>query len=50
MLTTVDNFAVKNKLEWGCDKCQVMQVGDEVMASVTWDLGEIEVENTTKYQ
>ena len=39
VLLKVDEFAQKNKLEWGEEKCQVMQVGRKTKAPETWKLG-----------
>ena len=50
VLDIVDDFACKNKLEWGEEKCQVMQIGKKVVAPNTWKLGEKEIKNTTNYK
>ena len=50
MLKIVDDFAAKNKMEWGEAKCQVMQVGRKVRVPPTWDLGNKKIKNTTSYK
>ena len=50
ILDKVDDFAKANKLEWGGEKCQVMQVGKKVQVPDEWDLGEIRITNTTSYK
>ena len=50
VLKKVDEFAVKNKLQWGESKCQVMQVGVKVDVPDLWELGEKRIGNTTSYK
>ena len=50
VLTRVDEFAKINKLEWGEEKCQVMQVGRKVKVPNTWALGTKNITNTTSYK
>ena len=50
VLTRVDEFAKINKLEWGEEKCQVMQVGRKVKVPDTWALGTKNIKNTTSYK
>ena len=50
VLTRVDEFAKMNKLEWGEEKCQVMQVGRKVKVPDTWALGPKNIKNTTSYK
>ena len=50
ILNTVDEFAQKNKLEWGAAKCQVMQVGQKVKVPTEWNLGEKRIKNTSSYK
>ena len=50
VLTRVDEFAKINKLEWGEEKCQVMQVGRKVKVPDTWALGTKNITNTTSYK
>ena len=50
LLGKIDEFARKNKLEWGESKCQVMQVGRKVKVPEKWNLGEKQVGNTKSYK
>ena len=50
VLSKVNEFAEINKLEWGQQKCQVMQVGKKVKLPETWQLGEKVIKNTTVYK
>ena len=50
VLETVDDFARRNKLEWGESKCKVMQVGKKVKVPEKWQLGEKNISNTTSYK
>ena len=49
-LIRVDEFAQMSKLEWGEQKCQVMQVGRKTSVPETWALGEKQIRNTTSYK
>ena len=48
--TRVDEFAKMNKLEWGEEKCQVMQVGRKIKVPNTWALGTKNITNTNSYK
>ena len=50
ILSKVNEFAEINKLEWGQEKCQVMQVGKKVKVPDNWQLGEKEISNTNSYK
>ena len=50
VLKIVDDFARKNKLEWGESKCQVMQVGKKITIPSEWKLGDKTITNTTAYK
>ena len=50
MLKTIDDFACKNKLEWGEAKSQVMQVGRKIKVPESWQLGEKNIKNTISYK
>ena len=50
ILKEVNDFAERNKLEWGQEKCQVMQVGKKVAVPEKWKLGEKEINNTSSYK
>ena len=43
-LKEVNTFAKKHKLEWGRDKCKVMEVGSHKEKRETWMLGDKEIE------
>ena len=49
-LLRVDEFAQISKLEWGAEKCEVMQVGRKVKVPETWTLGQKRIRNTTSYK
>ena len=49
-LSRVDEFAQMSKLEWGAEKCQVMQVGRKIKVPETWTLGPKQIRNTTSYK
>ena len=50
ILNKIDEFARKNKLEWGENKCQVMQVGRKVKVPEKWKLGAKQIGNTKSYK
>ena len=50
MLSKVNEFGKMNKLEWGAEKCQVMQVGKKVVTPDTWNLGDKQIKNTSYYK
>ena len=50
VLNRVDEFAKMNKLEWGEEKCQVMQVGRKIKVPNTWELGTKNITNTNSYK
>ena len=50
VLSIVDDFARRNKLEWGESKCEVMQIGRKTKVPEEWELGEKERKNTTSYK
>ena len=49
-LNKVNNFAEKHKLTWGKEKCNVMRVGKHQGEKKEWDLGEMKIDETTKYK
>ena len=49
-LDAVDEFAKKHKLEWGTDKCNVMEVGKHKNVKETWKLGEQEINHAHVYK
>ena len=52
ILTKVDEFAKKHRLQWGQAKCNVMRVGvhDKTQESKTWNLGSMPITETTSYK
>ena len=49
-LACVDEFAVKHKLKWGKDKCNVMQVGSGEYSETKWSLGKLEIDSCMEYK
>ena len=49
-LTRVDDFAKANKLQWGHDKCKMMQVGKKNKVPEEWQLGDQLIGDTTSYK
>ena len=39
-LNVVNEFAIKRQLEWGTDKCKVMEIGVQKQMTTSWKLGE----------
>ena len=50
VLKIIDEFAIKNKLEWGENKCQVMQIGKKITVPEKWELGPKMITNTNSYK
>ena len=50
MLERVDVFAQKNKIQWGIEKCNVMQVGTPVERHDPWNFGENTIDACTEYK
>ena len=50
VLGKIDTFARKHKLEWGQEKCKVMQIGRIRDKRDRWKLGEKEIESCMKYR
>ena len=48
-LACVDEFAIKHKLEWGKDKCNVMKVGSGEYKKTKWELGKLEIDSCMQY-
>ena len=46
----VDQFAVKHKLKWGRDKCNVMEVTSGKHTERKWNLGNLEIDSCTQYK
>ena len=49
-LQYVNEFAIKHQLEWGEDKCKVMEVGRHKEEKTEWKLGEKTITNCKKYK
>ena len=49
-LEQVNEFAVKHKLKWGRDKCNVMDVGNGKYNRRSWDLGKVTIDSCTEYK
>ena len=50
MLKRVDEFARKNKVRWGREKCKVMQVGVKRDVREEWKFGELTIGNCEEYK
>ena len=46
----VNEFAVKHKLKWGRDKCNVMEVGTKKYNEKKWQLGNLEIDSCSEYK
>ena len=49
-LKAIHEFGVKHKIEWGQDKCKVMEVGKHKEHKKEWKLGEKTIENCESYK
>ena len=50
MLDRIAEFAIKHKLRWGADKCNVMRIGKHSEEKQKWKLGTLEIEETKSYK
>ena len=50
ILNKVDDFVKANKMQWGLNKCKIMQVGKKVKAPEEWQLGDKFIGSTTSYK
>ena len=50
MLEKIADFAIQHKMEWGVDKCKVMQVGRSKNVVETWKLGDKTIESASEYK
>ena len=50
MLAATNEFAVKRQMEWGQEKCQVMEVGSHKEKRDKWKLGSKTIEKCNKYK
>ena len=49
-LDEVHNFSKKHKLEWGREKCKVMEVGSHKEEKETWRLGDKDIDKCENYK
>ena len=49
-LKVVNDFAIKHQLEWGVEKCQVMEIGTHKEKRSKWSLGDKTIEICKKYK
>ena len=49
-LKAISEFAVKHMLEWGEQKCQVMEIGHHKEKRKQWDLGDKKIGNCQSYK
>ena len=50
MLIKMNEFAIKHKLSWGEEKCQIMLVGKHKESGNVWRMGNINVRETKEYK
>ena len=49
-LDAINEFAIKHKLEWGAEKCKVMEIGSHKEKKTEWKLGEKIITNCQDYK
>ena len=49
-LNSVNEFAIKHKIEWGASKCKTMEIGNHKEKQTTWKLGNKEIEKCSTYK
>ena len=49
-LNAVNNFAIKHQLEWGAQKCEVMEIGAHKEKNTNWKLGKKTIKNCKSYK
>ena len=49
-LQKVNEFAIKHRLKWGKEKCNVMEIGNGKYTPRKWTLGEEEIESCESYR
>ena len=49
-LDCLNQFAIKHKLKWGKEKCNVMEVGTGIYTRTKWDLSKLEIESCAEYK
>ena len=50
MLNRIAEFAIKHKLRWGAEKCNVMRIGKHCEDKQKWELGALVIEETNSYK
>ena len=50
MLQQVNEFAIKHKMEWGADKCKVLEIGRHKNPKKQWSLGEKTIDGAKEYK
>ena len=50
ILQAINEFAIKYKIKWGESKCRVMRVGKHTQKSQTWQVGDMNIQETVKYK
>ena len=50
MLLKINEYAIKHKIKWGQNKCNVMRVGKHKKSEREWKLGEMVIQETKKYK
>merc|ERR1711990_821714 len=50
MLQQVNEFAIKHKMEWGADKCKVLEIGRHKNPKKQWSLGEKTIDGEKEYK
>ena len=49
-MAKVNEFAIKHKLKWGRDKCNVMEIGNNKYKPKEWNLGNLKIDSCTEYK
>ena len=50
ILKRINEFAIKHKLKWGREKCEVMRIGKHREQQNEWKLGEMTIDECTSYK
>ena len=49
-LEIINEFAIKHQLEWGENKCKVMEIGTHKEMKTQWDLGDKQIDVCKEYK
>ena len=49
-LQFTNNFAVRHKLKWGIDKCNVLEIGKKKNSKAEWNLGREKIKTADEYK